>query len=190
MSASPLAAQSGRVLNKQSVLNQYGACIVKLAPERARALMATAIETPRESELAGELVRSSSNCLRGRAVLSMRIGEIKGGIAEALLLANPSRLAEWRAAPVKPASRVAKAEGRAFVAFYAACLAQADRARAVALITTSHGSFQENEQIRLFGQTLNDCMPEEVAYRLNARDLRNHIAVALYAASSQDMPDA
>ena len=80
-------------------------------------------------------------------------------------------------------------QGRAFVASYAACLADADPAKSVALLSTERQSRAEFDAVMAFGDTLNDCMPMEARYSIDRFDVRNHIAARLYQIAYANQPE-
>jgi len=183
----PIAASaSAQQVLRGPVIAEFGACAARQSPALARALMATEIDSREESRAARQLFQGNQGCMNGRAVLSSRTGEVRGTVAEALIESDPARPARHQAKPPRPAERAPAAEGRAFVANYARCLADADPGKSVALLATERQSQAEMDAMMAFGDTLNDCMPMGAAYRIDRADVRNHIAARLYQAASSD----
>ncbi len=162
------------------VLSDFGTCVARQSTGLARALLATEMGSPEERRRAHQLFRANTACMDGRAVLSSRVGEVRGTVAEALLEREPDVLARLSRMPSRPAARADAVEGRRFVAAYARCLADAEPAKATALLATGHHSPEERDAMLAFGDTLNDCMPMGVAYRVDRFNVRNHIAARLY----------
>ncbi len=174
----PALAQSP--VPRAPVLSDFGACAARQSPGLARALLATEMGSREERQRAHQLFRANNACMNGRAVLSSRVGEVRGTVAEALLERGPDPLARLSRKSPRPAARAEAAEGRRFVANYARCLADAEPAKAARMLATVHHSAEERDAMLAFGDTLNDCMPMGVAYRIDRFDVRNHIAAHLY----------
>ena len=163
------------------LVTQFGACAARQLPERARALMATPVDSRAERRAARRLAESRSACVNVRMQsLTMHTGEFRGAVAQALLERDPAAMARLRAMPPSAAVRAQAADGRAFVAAYARCLADADPPRAAALLSIAPQTPEHRDAFLAFGQTLSDCMPHGLRYRINQFDVRNHIAVRLY----------
>lgn len=195
--AGPCLAASGATgttTNKQAVLAAFAQCVLKQAPENARLLLATDIDSKEEEKLAKKLLSNQNYCTDGRDIISMRTGEARGALAEAALKSDPA-LVE-RTAKLAPVTveRPTETVGRKFVMAYSRCLAASAPNKARALIITGHGSPEENSAMMAFGESLKDCMPLGFAYNLNIRDVRNHVATALYdraiASSGRGDPNA
>ncbi len=187
LGSTPAVAQ--RVVPRAPVIGSFGECAVRQSPGVARSLMQTELGSREEYQRARQLFMANGACIRGRAVLSSQVGEIRGTAAEALLRADQAALARLADSPARPAVRVPVAEGRAFVAAYAACLADADPAKSVALLATERQSRAELDAVMAFGDTLNDCMPMEASYRIDRFDVRNHIAARLYQIAYANQPE-
>lgn len=171
--------------NKQATLADFADCAVAQAPAKTAALLATTPHTRAEG-LALRKFGSMESCTRGRAFVSARTGEMRGALAEAALRGNRAKLTALAtrsaASPVRITERAAGT--RPFVIAYGQCLAKAAPARAVSLLSTAHGSNAEKAAMMAFGEPLKACMPEKVAYSLNIRDVRNHVADVLYRMSA------
>ncbi|MGQ0659271.1 hypothetical protein [Sphingosinicella sp.] len=144
-------------------------------------LLATELGSEEELREARRLFDAGSACAPAREGLNVRVGDMRGAVAEAMLEADSAALARLSARPAAPAVRAAAGlDGRAFVAAYAACLAEAEPAKSVALLATPHGGLAEVDAFASYDDRLNDCMPEGVSYRIDRFDVRNHIAAHLY----------
>lgn len=165
------------------VIAEFGACIVRQFPDRARALLETAMDTPREATAARSVAMASSACVRSNG-LSMQTGEVRGIVATALLQGDAGRMAALRALPSQPAVRAQGGEGRRFIINYSRCITQAEPAKAADIVATQHQSEEERRAILALGTTLIACVPEGVQYRLDRFDLRNHLAAHLYTIAS------
>ncbi len=183
----PAAAQ--RSVPRAPVIGSFGECAVRQSPGVARSLMQTELGSREEYDRARQLFMANEACIRGRAVLSSQVGEIRGTAAEALLRRDQAALARLASMPSRPATRAPMAEGRAFVAAYGACLADADPGRSVALLATERQSRAEFDAVMAFGDTLNHCMPMEAQYRIDRFDVRNHIAARLYQIAYSNQPE-
>lgn len=92
---------------RSPVIAEFGKCLVRQASDRSRAMLLTEIHSREERSRAGSLATGTGQCIGSRPLLSMRIGEIRGTVAAALL--QEDRLAVERlrqlpaAAPVRPA---------------------------------------------------------------------------------------
>ena len=178
-----LAAQAQ--VPRAPVLAGFGACVARQSPGVARALLATEPDSRDERRFAEQLFNGQAGCFRDRDSLSARVGEVRGIVAEALLETDHGALARVAARRAVPATRVnPQARGRGFVAAYSACLADADPAKALALLAADHHSQAEFDAFMAFGDTLNDCAPMTFAYRINRFDVRNHVAAHLYRVAS------
>lgn len=171
---------------KQQVINDFAACIWRQAPDEARAVLATAIDSSEERD-ALRLVAKYGAC-SDVAFISGRSGDFRGALAETGIHADQARRTILGALAAVPAVRVAIANGRSFVASYSACIASADPANSLALLGTPLGSPDETAAIQVMAAALTGCMPEGAKYHIDIRDVRNHIADALYRMSEQ--PDA
>ena len=173
-------AETAKMVPQAQALSEFGTCILSQAPDRSKALMATQVGTLQETKLARQLVQANNACVKKYASLSMQTGQIRGAIAEAILVSDAGRMKQFASAPLAAAVRPDFAEGRAFVYSYAKCLAAADMPKSAALIQTPHGSPAERQSFVAYGETVSNCMPLKARYRVNIPDVRNHIAVALY----------
>ena len=177
----PASVAAGNLVPKQQVINDFAACIWRTAPEKARAALGTAIDTSAE-RAALKSVAYLDSC-SDLPFISGRSGEFRGALAEAGIHADSARAARLAAMAPAVVNRVPVATGRAFVASYSGCVASADPAKSLALLSTPVGSSSETAAIQSLGTALMGCMPEEAQYRIDVRDVRNHIADALYRMS-------
>jgi|688.fasta_scaffold305042_2 hypothetical protein len=166
---------------KQASLADFADCVIDQAPKQSANLFATAPGSREE----GAVIRKFNglnNCTRGRAFISARTGELRGALAEVALKRDPAKLAALSTrAAVPPVRIIERTIGtRKFVVAYGQCLALAAPAEAVRLIGTDYGSDAEKSALLSIGEPLKACMPEGVAYAINIRDVRNHVADALY----------
>jgi hypothetical protein len=178
-------AQSVKLVPLSQALSEFGSCILGQAPEKSKALMATGIDTKQESKLANQLAQANNECVKDYGSLSMQVGQIRGAIAERLLVSDADRMKQLASAPAAAAVRPDFAEGRAFVYNYAKCIAAADMAKSATFIQTAHRTPAEREAFLAYGDTLSACMPLKAKYTVNIPDVRNHIAVALYELTAQ-----
>ena len=185
VSSGAASAETAKLIPQAQALSEFGKCILGQAPEKSKALMATSLNTPQEYKLARQLALANNGCVKKYASLSMQTGQIRGAIAETILVSDAGRMKQFASAPLAAAVRPDFAEGRAFVYSYAKCLAAADMPKSAALIQTPHGTPAEREAFLAYGETVSSCMPLSARYRVNVQDVRNHIAVALYAMTEQ-----
>ena len=177
----PAAAQRSRSVPAAPVVSDFGACAARRMPEQGRALLATPLDSREEQRAARRMAETRSNCVRARFnSISMRTGEFRGGVAEGLIEADPAALARLRAMPQRPPVRAEARQGRAFVAAYARCLADADPSRAAGLLDLAPSSSDERAAFVGFGALLEECMPLGLTYAIDTFDVRNHIALRLY----------
>lgn len=177
----PLAGLASAQVPRGPVLADVGACIVRQTGGAAQALMATEVGSREESWRARQVFTANPACIGDRSGLSARVGEVRGIVAEALLEGDAAARARLSARPSAAIVRVSgQLDGRAFVVAYAACLADSEPAKSVALLATPHHSQAEIDAFTAYGATLNDCMPEGATYRIDRFDVRNHIAARLY----------
>lgn len=177
------AATAQQLVPQQQVMNEFAACIWRHAPERARAALATPVGTPAE-RAALRAVARLDQCT-AQPFISGRTGEFRGALAEGGIAVDPARRQRIASMTATAPVRVSVASGRAFVASYASCLATADPAGALALLGTPVGSSAESAAIRAMGPAMSGCMAEGLAYRVDVRDVRNHVADALYRLSEE-----
>jgi hypothetical protein len=185
ITVSAASAETAKLIPQAQALSEFGKCILGQAPEKSKALMATSLNTPQEYKLARQLALANNGCVKKYASLSMQTGQIRGAIAETILVSDTGRMKQFASAPLSAAVRPDFAEGRVFVYSYAKCLAAADIPKSAALIQTPHGSPAERQAFVAYGETVSSCMPLKARYRVNIPDVRNHIAVALYAMTDQ-----
>jgi hypothetical protein len=171
---------------KQQVVNDFAACVWQQEPDKARTALATAIDTQDERDAL--IAVAQYEACSDVAFISGRSGEFRGALAETGIHADQDRSARLRALAPVPAARVAIAKGRAFVASYSSCIASADPLGSLALLGTPLGSPQETAAIQAMATSLRGCMPESAQYRVDVRDVRNHVADALYRMS--ELPNA
>jgi hypothetical protein len=169
----------GDLVPQAQASGAFGACVVRQAPRMSRELLATAPGSREEARLAASLAQGRAECLRGLS-LGFSTGAFRGAVAEAMLHTTPGALAALAGRGSAPPVRPASADGRAFVIAYATCIAEAEPALAVALLGTERTSAAERAATIAFGTVLSACMPEDLEYRLDIADLRNHIAAHLY----------
>jgi hypothetical protein len=179
--AQPAAAQRPQIVPRAPLLTAFGACAAAQLPGQARELMATPIGSRAERRAARRMAESRSACVdRRMRGISMQTGEFRGAVAEALLERDPQAMDRLRAMPTSAPVRPATVDGRAFVAAYAACLADADPARAAALLDLEPLGPELRPAYLRFGQLLSDCMPFGLRYTIDPVDVRNHMAMRLY----------
>lgn len=175
-----------RLESKQAVLADFADCAVGQVPDRVTTFLATAPNTREEGQALRRFAKLEA-CTRGRAFVSARTGEMRGAIAEAALKRDAARLSALAARSAEAPARITEraAGTRPFVIAYASCIARAAPNAAVNLIHTGYASDAEKVAIMSIGEPLKACMPEGVAYQLNIRDVRNHVADALYRMSEK-----
>jgi hypothetical protein len=169
---------------KQATLADFADCAIGQAPEKVAAFLSTTPHTREESQS----LRSFGNmeaCTRGRSFVSARTGELRGALAEVALKRDAARLQAVSSRAAEAPARINERDtaSRPFVIAYAGCIARAAPAASVNLIQVAYSSEAEKAAIVAIGQPLKACMPEGVAYQLNIRDVRNHVADALYRMS-------
>lgn len=176
--AAPAPAQA--LVPKDVVLRRFGACLLKQAPDRAHRLLTSELGSAVEKALLDEILSARGEGCIDRAVLSMGYGQIRGAMAQAAFEREPAKLAAAEALTARAVARPEAAEGRAFVINYAQCLVAAKPAAAVTLIRSDIASKAESAAFFGFDDTLKDCMPIGVEYRVNISDVRSHVAAVLY----------
>lgn len=169
-----------QLIDKQIVVEDFAQCVLAQAPERSRQLLATQVNSVEEEKLARALMTGLPNCTKGRPVLTMKTGEARGALAEAVLKSDRDLASHLANLEAVPAPRPTETDGRKFVSAYGRCLAMASPANARTLIATEHGSSAEKTAMLGFDAALKDCMPIGFSYQINVGDVRNHVATALY----------
>jgi hypothetical protein len=176
-----LAAPASAQVPRAPVLADFGQCIARQAGGVARALLETEMGSQEEIQRARQIFNANPACIHDRRGLSARVGEVRGIVAEAMLEADAAAVARLSASPPGAVARASgQLDGRAFVAAYAACLADAEPRQSIALLATAHHSPEEVTAFLAYGEALSDCMPEGATYRIDRFDVRNHIAARLY----------
>lgn len=165
---------------KQQVVSEFAACVLEQQPERSKALLASEADSFEERSLAKRLMEGTSSCTRGRAFISMHTGEARGALAEAMLRVDSALASAAARLTAVPVDRPTETVGRRFLIVYGRCLAARAPTEALALMATPYGSAAERDAVLGFDGALKDCMPLEFNYQLNIRDVRNHVASALY----------
>lgn len=174
-------SRPNQLVPQQQVINDFAACIWQQSPDRARAALTTAIDTDAERSALRSV--AEVDACSDRLLISGRSGEFRGALAETGIHADAARKARIDALAPVSATRVPVARGRAFVASYSACIAAADPAGSMALLATTPGAPVETDAVRAMADAMTGCMPEGAQYRVDVRDVRNHIADALYRMS-------
>jgi hypothetical protein len=194
--ATPAIGQAGQsaTVPKQAVVSEYAACVLKRSPERARELLATQVGSTEERTIAKSLMVNMASCTNGRKFISMRTGEARGALAEAVLKSDAQLAEQASKLAAQPADRPTETEGRRFVMAFARCLTAQSPVSARALIGTEYGSAEEKAAMLAFDTALKDCMPTGLSYSIDVPDVRNHVATALYdramASSGRGDPNA
>jgi hypothetical protein len=183
MSSGSAFAETVKLVPKTQALSEFGSCIVRQAPDRSSALLATPLNTKQEYKLARQLAQANSACVDKYGSLSMDVSQTRGAIAEYMLVSDLDLMKQFTSATLAEAVRPDFAEGRVFVYLYAKCLAAADTPKSAAFIKTTHGSAEERQSFLDYGETASACMPLKSRYSVNVSDVRNHVAVALYEMS-------
>jgi len=178
-SAAVAPAVYAQLQPKQQQLGDFGTCLVHNAPSASAKLAHLPLESRAERDAAGTLANAQRGCVRG-AVLSGRVGAIRGAVAQALLDQQPALLDRLATMPDAAPVRASNAEGRAFVINYATCLIDASPAHTAALLRTPLASPEQRAAMLAYGDALKACMAEGAEYRLDIPDLRNHIASIAY----------
>jgi hypothetical protein len=169
-----------RLVDKQVVLQEFAQCVFEQAPQRSRAFLATPIETAEEESAAQTLFTGQFPCIKERPHLSMQTGAARGALAEAVLKSDQALSRQLAALQPVDTARPTETDGRKFVYAYAQCLTAKAPAQARELIGTEPASTAERQAMMAFDQALSDCMPTGLSYQINIRDVRNHVATALY----------
>lgn len=173
-------AQQSALIPKQQVVSDYSACVLKRAPERVQALLATEVGSTEERSIAKNLLGNMTSCANGRMFITMRTGEARGALAEAVLKSDAALSKRAEALPAVAIDRPTETEGRRFVMAFARCLAGTSPGMALNLIGTGYDSGEERAAMMAFDGALKDCMPTGLSYQIDIRDVRNHVATALY----------
>lgn len=168
-----------QLMPKAQQLGDFGGCLVRQGPKLAEKVARAPFDTPQERDAVLTLTRAHNSCVKG-AVLSGRVGAIRGAVAQALLARQPALLDTLAAGADAPARRPAPATGRALVIAYATCLIDAAPARTAALLRTPVASAEERPTLLAYGETLKQCTPDGIEYRVDLPDLRNHLASIAY----------
>lgn len=188
------AGGNDKLSSKQAVITEFASCVIKQAPDRVRAFLATPVGSKEEMEQVKVLMGGKSQCTKGRMYLSMHTGQARGALAESLIKSDMAIAATVEQLAPLAADRPTETNGRMFVMAYARCLTSLDPQAARKLIATPHGTPDETAAISSFGPALQDCMPLGLVYRINVNDVRNHVATALYdramASSGAGEPNA
>jgi hypothetical protein len=172
---------------KQVAVGNFGACIARMAPQQSKRLMETEPESKEERKLLQAIVNANSSCLTKFSSLSMKSDDIRGAIAENLILMDEPRMAKIAAIAPKPPVRAAADKDIQFLLGFAACIAQSDPQKSLALLRTEYRSVKEKQAIVALESLLVNCIPETVEYALNVPELRSHLAMATYALSEKNM---
>jgi hypothetical protein len=174
---------------KQQVLAEFADCAVATKLQLARDILSTEEASKAEAK-ALKPINSLSNCTKGRDYVSARTGEIRGALAEVLLKSDPAKLQRLAEMPETPAVRISEmgANSRKFVIAYASCILWTNPKLAPALFNSAYSSEQEKTAMLAFGDAFSACIPEKVAYKLDIRDVRNHMASAAYGIVSIPLP--
>lgn len=181
--ATPVAASTYTLQPKQVAIAEFAACAVGQDREGARKVFATAPGSAEEHAALMGLAKKLDRCAKYRAFVSGKEGQFRGALAEALIAAEPPRAERLRKLTAKAPVRAPLAGGRQFLTGYARCIAEARPADSLALMATPLGTPSEQQAVMAMGETLSACMPEGAQYRLDVRDLRNHVADALFQIS-------
>jgi len=177
----PASAQV--LVPKQTQIGDFGACLFKQAPRESTKLLRTVLDSPQEREAAKTLANGHTSCIRGR-VISARSGAIRGAVAQAAFVRDPTLLeALTRRAGATP-TRPPAADGRRFLIEYARCLVAADPQHTAAFLRTPYGSDAERNGFLAFGDTLKACMPLGEQYHVDIPDIRNQIAAIAWQTAS------
>jgi hypothetical protein len=180
VAATPASAQ--RTVPVQSLIAEFGDCVVAQHPGRAREALRTEAGSDDERDAMRSLLRAEG-CLH-RPVQTFQFLALRAAVAEAVVKRDDARLASIRGLSESTPARVPDLlDGREFVAAYAFCITIASPQRTVDLIRTVPGSPDERAAMTAFGAILMDCMPHGARYRMNITDLRNHMALDLFRMS-------
>ena len=101
VSSGAASAETAKLIPQAQALSEFGKCILGQAPEKSKALMATSLNTPQEYKLARQLVLANNGCVKKYASLSMQTGQIRGAIAETILVSDAGRMKQFASAPLR-----------------------------------------------------------------------------------------
>ena len=197
--AMALSVNEATAQPKREVVFQFATCVVRRAPDRARALLGTEPGGNEERALTSIIARAYNACVGTRRVLSFSPTLLRGEMADILfrqdatLLDRAAHLSpghillpdiaaiDKKAAKVPDFSRETRT-GDLFREEYARCIASSKPSIIAELVPTEQGSQAERAVIASAGDHLMRCMPEGISYHLKPAELRPYIVAASYYA--------
>ena len=189
LAASVCQAASAQIVPKQVQLGDFGSCLLRQAPRESAKLLRTPLDSPEERELVRTIALGHESCVRG-AILSGRTGAIRGAIAQAALMGNPSLLDTLARSPSTAPVRPPMADGRRFLIEYAQCLVATDPRHTAAFLRTPYSSDAERDAFLDYGETLKSCMPIGERYDVSIPDIRNQVAAIAWQTASSELNHA
>jgi hypothetical protein len=187
---------------KRETVLEFATCVRRRAPDRVRELLATEPGGEQEQRIMSVIAGAYNACITGRRSLSLQTGMFRGQVAEMALRDEPQMREAAEALPGSPPLKpnvgsleqqisklpAERRDGRFIEYFrpvYARCVAGANPRGVAALLPTVPASAEERGAIVAIGETLMQCMPVGVSYRIIASELRPYLMSALYYTAAQ-----
>lgn len=175
------AAAQVDIAGNRAALRSFAACAVA----NDRPLVNTMLSTGRgaQDEVdAIETLIASSDCADAASAKG-RVADFRGALAEAVLLAEPTRRKAVERRDAVKAVPVADGNDRAYFARLASCVARANPRQSLALVRSEPSTASENGAYKPLATSISRCLPDVSSTKLSRTEMRYHIADALYAMS-------
>ena len=178
--AAPVASQSD-IAGNRAALRSFAAC----ATAQDRAAVGTVLGTAHGSQDEVDAIEgliATSECADAASAKG-RPADFRGALAEAVLLAEPSRETALKARDAVRARPVTDGADRTYFARLASCVAAANPRQSLALVHSVPGTSSENGALKPLATSISRCLPDVSATKLSRTEMRYHIADALYRMS-------
>lgn len=188
--------QTTMVTQRDAVMN-FAKCVQRRAPDRAEALIASEPDSKREREIVTTMAGAYNACIVEAQFLSFQAALLRGQLADLAFQRDAAAREKAAALPTTapdvpntatidedvaklPASRRDRAFTETFRRFYARCVAGANPRAVAALIPAQPSSAEERAALLSASETLSQCMPLGISYRLIVAELRPFLISELY----------
>jgi len=174
-------AASADIIPSSLALSHFAECVVKNAPDKVDRAMQSEVGGREERQILASLASSKGGCVTETNSLQFRFYQLRGALAERLILDDPSKSKALDSRISHPAVKAQATSTSPNWSGFFHCVVEAEPQKSLALFKSENASDDEWNIVLSMQPTLAACMPSNMTYRGNGDFLRRGMAVAAYA---------